>query len=104
MTWSRSAKLYQWRGRDYTLTQLSRLVGIPNYVLRSRLARGWTLEEALSEPKGAFNGRIVEHDGRALTIAEWASEVGMSEETLRSRLKLGWTFERAVRQDVRGSK
>ena len=39
-------KLYDYRGEFKTIAQLSQLHGVPQQVIRGRLSRGWTAEEA----------------------------------------------------------
>jgi len=52
-------QLFTYRGRKFTLTELSRKTGVPVQRLRHRLLRSstWTVEEAVSAPKGALGTR-----------------------------------------------
>ena len=55
-------QLFNYRGRKFTITELARETGVPIQRLRHRLLRAsssslWTVEEAISTPKGALGTR-----------------------------------------------
>lgn len=60
--------------------------GIKYSTLQARIARGWTLERALSEPV----------QGHSPNLHQLAATSGIQYGTLRARVARGWTLERAL--------
>lgn len=103
-------------GLTLSLAEWARRTGLDMVTLRSRLARGWTTEQALTLPagsrvKGLAKPKPVRIDtrkrvtlnGRALTLGEWARETGLSYESINIRLRRGWSIERALTTGVASS-
>jgi hypothetical protein len=83
--------------------------GIPAKLIQSRLAKGWTVEQAITEPMPVSAGdklpeskridrraHLYTHDGRTLTIKEWAERTGISRSYLTKRLRLGMPIAEAI--------
>lgn len=81
-----------------TMRQTERENGWSNGLIGRRIAAGWGVQRAFTEPQqeeARFDG---------LTIAEAAQKNGWSEFTIRSRLRNGWSIERAFTQPPRPKK
>lgn len=93
-------------GKSQSLPDWADEVGISQSVLRSRLKRGWTVEETLTNP--SIQGRrkdnvFLTFNGETLTVAEWARKTGIAEGTLRDRLSNKWNVERVLTTPVKQS-
>lgn len=89
-----------WRGETFTVTEWARKLGITPASLTKRLnSKGWTLDEALTEPSQAANiGKLYSFNGQEKTLSEWSEVVGVASNTLAVRLWKGWNIERALTQ------
>lgn len=58
----RSARLYKCRGQTLTLTEWSIKLGVQPQTILYRMKSGWSVEEALTTPKGAKRCNIIEMD------------------------------------------
>jgi hypothetical protein len=95
----RNNRLLTHDGRTMTMTQWAEELGITIYALSSRLARGSTLEEALS-----YRPPLIVHDGKSLSATAWAKVVGIKANTISKRISQGWSPEMALTTPVRQSK
>ena len=101
-------------GITQPITEWAADYGIPCRTIRSRLAKKWSVERAITEPMKVQGGmklvradmidnapppRIVKriaYQGETLTLTELAERTGIKRVTIESRLKGGWTVEQAV--------
>lgn len=101
-------------GITQPITEWAADYGIPCRIIRSRLAKKWSVERAITEPMKVQGGmRLVRADmrdtpptprlvkrvtyqGETLTLTEWAERIGISRGTLVSRFDAGWTAEQAI--------
>ena len=91
-------------GEKHNLREWADRYRVSYYALMKRLRNGWTLEEALTAPKGArlYRNRPgpvpmrLNVDGMSLTLDEWAREAGVNRSTIYMRLRMGWTAREAV--------
>lgn len=44
-------KRYDYKGKLYTIRELSKLSGLADFVIRSRISQGWSVEKAVDTPK-----------------------------------------------------
>jgi len=80
-----------------TVSEWSRVTGIPTYVLYQRLKDGLTMAQAIEKPyRPRVHRRLYETGGVSMSLTEWARELGMPPGVLRQRLNSGKTFEEAV--------
>lgn len=93
------------RGRTQTVTDWAAELGIAAPTLDARLARGWSVEKALTTPgetssrkKSAH--RMLTYNGETHSLAEWNRRLGCSPTTILCRLKKGWSVERALSTPV----
>ena len=78
--------------RPNTLTALAARHGQTYDIVKKRMKRGETMEQALSRPKE----QIPRHAARGLlmTVTEWATVLSVSREMILYRLRNGWNMER----------
>lgn len=86
-------------GRTQTLSKWSRELGIPKSTISTRLANGWSDEDALTVLTSGVPERadcVGTYKGRALTLEAVAEMVGLAVETIQTRMKVGWSLIDAV--------
>lgn len=110
-------KKHHYNGKLLTVSELCALspIGLSPQALRFRLARGWPMNRALSEPlatrgdsgrKGARKAnqpraRKIALDGRIQTVAEVAQMAGISRQTASERIRRGWSPRDAISKPTR---
>ena len=88
-------RLITFNGKTQCIAAWARDLGMSKVSLWSRLARGWSLERALTLPASG-RPQTLHYNGKAQCIAAWAREYGVSYATLFDRLQSGWSLERAL--------
>lgn len=93
-------------GQERNISSWGRKNHLDGEAIRKRLARGWTVEEAVGEKEHKRDWEASarkRHDARYITvkgetkhIMDWSKESGICESTIQSRLKRGWSPEDAV--------
>lgn len=87
-------------GETHTLTDWARKLGLRSQILTKRLARGWSLENALTLPalsdQTRLTNRYIEFMGERHCVTDWAKLMGLPTGVLQARLHLGWSVERAL--------
>lgn len=83
-------------------------LGMTRQAIYERIEYGWTVEDALTIPKGQRRPRIgrggepiatnepIVFNGETLSVAGWAMRLGIPMQTLRNRLQAGWDLEAAL--------
>jgi hypothetical protein len=119
----RKAAVYTFDGKTMTLVEWSKQTGINAGTLKSRLDKGWSVEEALTTPRlgrseaitraraksglpkprppKATTGKrgkehLLEFRGECHSITEWSHITGINHRTIRSRLAKGWPVDRVL--------
>ncbi len=87
-----------WKGRQWTERALARAAGVGRGQLRDRLARGESIEQALSRP--SQQRPRLRWRGRLWTEAGLARAAGISVSALRQRLQKGASVGESVRSPV----
>ena len=91
----------EYKGKTQTIMDWSRELGIPPYVLRTRLHKGWSVERILFKP---LQDRYL-FNGENLTFKEWSRKTGIPAHTISGRIsQLGWTLEKALTTPIRVKK
>jgi len=86
--------LVTYRGVSKTLKAWTDDLELPYYTIKSRLADGWSVEKAFTDPvKSVKQGVTFQHDGKELTLSEWSRELGIGLTTLHYRLRNKWPLE-----------
>ncbi len=92
-------------GETLTLSQWASRLGESSQTLTKRLARGWSIEQALMLPGLTDQTRrtntYLEFQGERLCVAEWARRLGVSSAVIFGRLKMGWSLERTLTTPVK---
>ncbi len=115
----RSPSMLTHDGLTLTAPQWSKRVGLSAYVIRKRIAMGWTPSDTLTTPlrmralaaeikpkRTGPAGKQHEHAGRSMTLREWAQQPeviarGITLDLLRDRLSSrGWSLDEALTQPV----
>lgn len=94
-------------GRTMCLLDWAREKGISHQVLRYRILKGWSVEDALNSPpdvhvqrRSPEHTRMLTYAGKTQTVTAWSRERGMSLAVLRHRLNSGWSIEDALTKPV----
>lgn len=91
-----------------TLSEAGRRVGVIRETVKSRIARGMCVEDALLKPVRCIDqttrGALYEHNGMSMTAAEWAEKTGVPYKTLLYRLHSGWELSLCLTTPVNKSK
>lgn len=97
-------KKYTFEGKSLTLKEWSKVTGISQSSLKSRMNDyNWSIEKTLTTP---FNpSTTYTYGGKTLSLKDWGEELGIAEITLRKRLSdLGWSLEKTLSTPVRPRK
>lgn len=89
-----TAKLFELYGKQWTYKELSMQFGVSEKLIRERILRGLSVEDAISKEKYGSMGFT--HDGKTQSLTAWSREIGVSNGTLRNRMKKGMSFEQAI--------
>ena len=93
------AKKYNYKGRMYSLRELSLLKNIKYSTLIGRLRNGMTIEEALKKTiYSKINKPKYKYKGRLYYLSELMQFTDVSISTLDKRLKNGWNVEDALKR------
>jgi hypothetical protein len=87
--------LISFNGKEMTLTQWAKFIGVSTPGLYDRLNKlGWSIERALTTNSET---KKLAFDGKEMTIVEWAKHLGISTDTLYYRInRRKWSVERAL--------
>lgn len=83
-------------GKYQCLVDWAEETGINRNVIAGRLNRGWTPENALTEP--LTKQKKLSFKGETLTVAEWSIKTGLSVGIIRHRLKKGKSVSEVLDQ------
>ena len=100
----RSNRICTYKGVTGTMAELCDHFGMDYMLVNNRVQKGWSIEDALSTPKGAPTKRrnnLITFNGITKTVSEWNKEIGGSKNTLSERLRQGYSIERALTEPVR---
>jgi len=75
--------------------------GIDRRTFKDRLAKGMSVDEALTAPVIQSDREKVIIGGVSLSKAEWGRKNGISTQVINGRIKRGWAAEKAVTQPTR---
>lgn len=88
----------EYKGEKLTLSELTNKLGLNYSMVQHRIARGYTVEEAIKPPK---EKEMITYNSVTKTVGEFAEEYGMTYHQLKKRLMRGWNIERALTQPLR---
>ena len=93
----RSNRLIDYNGEVHTVMEWSRITGINEGTIRSRLDNyGCTIGQALGYEEYIGSHHILEYKGESHNIKEWAKITGVNSGTISSRLRYGYSVAQAL--------
>jgi len=95
----RSNRIIEYKGKEYTLSELSEATGIKYWLLQLRLSKDMPAKEAVETPLHELEK--ITFNGETKTVVDFAKEKGMTYYQLKKRLMRGWSTERALTQPLR---
>lgn len=100
-------RIIEYNGETHCLTEWAEITGISRRAIWGRLAKGWTVQDALTvhtkaRQKNLRNERIIaEYDGKSMDLKSWSEITGIPSRLLRERISArGWAVERALTTPV----
>ena len=84
----RNTRINKWllyKGRWWVLVELAEHVKMDRKRLQDRLARGWSVKEAVERPVERGN-LYIDYEGETHSLSVWAKKVGIAYETLHTRI------------------
>lgn len=91
----------EYQGETLNIIQLVERTGTDYDLVKNRINRGWSVEDAL---KPAKTDEEIEYKGITKTVTEFGKTYGLTYHQLKKRLMRGWTIERALETPLRGRK
>ena len=100
----RTNRICTFQGVTGTMSELCERFGLDYALVNNRVQKGWSIEDAMSTPKGAptkKRNHLITFRGVTKTVAEWNETLGGTKNTLSERLRHGYSIERALTEPVR---
>ena len=91
----------EYDGRQWTVAELARHLGMKYITLRMRLRKGWSVERAVAPVR---RWRTYVYRGRQMSVQAIADEVGVQYTLLSARLASGMSIDEAVEACVNGGR
>ena len=89
------------RGETLRLCEWSKMMNLFPSVIRSRLARGWTMDDVMTKPLTHKVATMLTWRGQTKTMSAWAKELApLSKAAIRYRIESGWSVERTLSQPL----
>lgn len=82
-----------------SLTAMCKHYGLSTCAYKNRLAKGWSLQQALETPNAKFlpESKRTDHLGNVYETAKaMVSHYGLTLDTYNRRIKIGWSIEKAL--------
>lgn len=92
----RSNRIVTFNGDSLALIEWSERTGIPYSALVARLNKGWSVEQALTQPARPQLRRTTEINGERISVSEAAKRTGLSQYAIYNRMRRGWEPSRAM--------
>lgn len=97
-----SNRIETYKGVTDTVANLCRTFGADYLRVNSRLQRGRTIEDAMSDDRLLSNNtKLITYNGETRTQAEWTALLGFKKNTISERLKQGWSIDKALTTPTR---
>lgn len=84
-------KLHEYKGKQYTSTQLAEIANIPAALMRSRIAQGFTIEEAVELPPQY--DPTYPYKNTQFTVRQFSDYTNIEDYNIRHHLRQGKTLE-----------
>ena len=92
----RTNRILEYNGEKHCLSEWTEILGIPKYIIESRIKKGWTMEKILTEKYQSRN-KVYEYKGMKKTLSEWAKVSGVKYGTIYARIKRGWPMKEVIK-------
>lgn len=84
-------------GKDFTISQLAKLIKSKPASVAYRLKHGWSIDDIINKPFENTKERLITFNGKSQSINAWARETGISKITIRNRLnRYGWSIKETL--------
>ena len=93
-------RIIVYKGKDYTLSELSKKTNIESGTLARRIKQGATVEEAVEEKLNAGYIRV-NYKGETKPLKRWCEELNLPYKTIYARVSRGWDPKDALKKPVR---
>lgn len=95
--------VYIYKGKEYTLKELSKVSKVDSETLRTRIhTLKWLIEDAVEKPNGKTNRNIViTIDGVSKNLSDFCKDYHINYTTVLSRLEKGLSYEEALKKKVK---
>lgn len=90
-----------WDGETCTLQEWAEFFGVSEHMLRSRLSKGWSFEDAVSLRPKTHSPDVMEYRGLRLSMSDWARMCGVRPGLFQLRKMRGWSPEQILTTPVR---
>jgi hypothetical protein len=96
-----------YKGRTLPCCEWAKELNLPVTTLGERMQKGWTPEEAVETPLGAYRRpsltKCVTFRGETRSVTEWAQVLGIPRVMLMQRITRGATWEEALSKPYRSN-
>lgn len=96
------AKLYEYKGKQYTIKELAELSGHSIIALRHRLDKGLSVKEAVEKSAGPLTKKY-DYKGNKYTLEELSQLAGCTKNAFKARLNMGYSIKEAVERSFNGA-
>lgn len=86
--------VYTYKGQSKTLKQWSDEIKVPYETFASRIAKGWTIEDAIERPYKKKT--LISWNGKHMTLAQICKQNGINVGSMKFRLKKGMSILDAI--------
>lgn len=96
----RNNRKIMYKGKEYSLSELSKISGLDNETLAVRLKSNMSIYDAVNKP--LHHDRImINVDGKSYNLREKCNKLKLPYKTIYARVKRGWSIDRALNTPVR---
>lgn len=93
---TRTNRNITYNNETHTLAEWSDITGIQRDVIKSRIEKGWSLDNVFSKGVRHSSRRYYTYNGETHNLTEWAKKMNINYATLIKRLKKGLDIEQAL--------
>ena len=97
---TRTNRYITYNNETHTLAEWSDITGIQRDVIKSRIEKGWNLDDVFSKKVQHSNRRYYTYNGETHNLTEWSKKVNINYATLIKRLKKGLDIEQALTKPI----
>lgn len=87
---------YEYRGKKYTMKELSKLSGLRYSVIQNRIANNWDIDDVVTKP--LKKPRKYMYKGEYYTVKELSEMCGITTKLIHDRLRKGLPIEEVLKK------